>query len=296
MHGPVRCRFPMPESASSRRKRPAAVVAAGSDRGLPHELMQQIDAAQGDPDFMTSLARGMVVLSVFAQHAREVTMSQISLETGISRAAVRRVLHTLAKLGYVGEQGRGFVLLPRVLGIGGAYTASSSMTTAAQPVLDGLRDQLHESCSLGVLDGDHLLYVARSETVRIMSIGLRPGTRLPAYCTSMGRVLLAALPNDTLQAYLERTNLRPRTDRTITQASALQEVLARTRREGVCLTDQELEIGLRSIAVPVRNLRGEVIAALNVGAQAGRVSLQTMQTQLLEPLKQAAQRLGTLLS
>lgn len=233
----------MPEPASSRRKRPATVVAAGSDRGLPHELMQQIAAAQGDPDFMTSLGRGLVVLSVFAQHAREVTMSQISLETGISRAAVRRVLHTLAKLGYVGEQGRGYVLLPRVLGIGGAYAASSSMTAAAQPVLDGLRDQLHESCSLGVLDGDDLLYVARSETVRIMSIGLRPGTRLPAYCI-----------------------------------------------------DQELEIGLRSIAVPVRNLRGEVIAALNIGAQAGRVSLQTMQTQLLEPLKQAAQRLGTLLS
>ncbi|XHI66690.1 Pca regulon regulatory protein [Xanthomonas euvesicatoria] len=296
MHGPVRCRTPMPEPASSRRKRPATVVAAGSDRGLPHELMQQIAAAQGDPDFMTSLGRGLVVLSVFAQHAREVTMSQISLETGISRAAVRRVLHTLAKLGYVGEQGRGYVLLPRVLGIGGAYAASSSMTAAAQPVLDGLRDQLHESCSLGVLDGDDLLYVARSETVRIMSIGLRPGTRLPAYCTSMGRVLLAALPGDTLQAYLERTTLRPRTDRTVTQASALLEVLARTRREGMCLTDQELEIGLRSIAVPVRNLRGEVIAALNIGAQAGRVSLQTMQTQLLEPLKQAAQRLGTLLS
>ncbi|KAB7769672.1 IclR family transcriptional regulator domain-containing protein [Xanthomonas maliensis] len=283
----------MSEPAS--RPRPSA-TAASHERGLPHELMRQIAAAQGDPDFMTSLGRGLVVLSVFAQHAREVTMSQISLETGISRAAVRRVLHTLAKLGYVGEQGRGYVLLPRVLGIGGAYAASSSMTAAAQPVLDGLRDQVHESCSLGVLDGDDLLYVARAETVRIMSIGLRPGTRLPAYCTSMGRVLLAALPEDTLRAYLERTTLRPRTDRTLTQPTVLREVLARTRREGMCLTDQELEIGLRSIAVPVRNLRGEVIAALNIGAQAGRVSLQTMQSQLLEPLQQAAQRLGALLS
>ena len=203
----------MPEPTSSRRKRPAAPAIASSERGLPHALMQQIAAAKGDPDFMTSLGRGLVVLSVFAQHAREVTMSQISLETGISRAAVRRVL-----------------------------------------------------------------------------------PRLPAYCTSMGRVLLAALPADTLQAYLERTTLRPRTDRTVTQPAALLEVLARARREGVCLTDQELEIGLRSIAVPVRNLRGEVIAALNIGAQAGRVSLQTMQTQWVEPLKQAAQRLGALLS
>lgn len=164
----------MPEPTSSRRKRPAAPAIASSERGLPHALMQQIAAAKGDPDFMTSLGRGLVVLSVFAQHAREVTMSQISLETGISRAAVRRVLHTLAALGYVGEQGRGYVLLPRVLGLGGAYTASSSMTAAAQPVLDGLRDQVHESCSLGVLDGDDLLYVARAETVRIMSIGCGP--------------------------------------------------------------------------------------------------------------------------
>lgn len=284
----------MPDTPAHRRAPPA--TAASGERGLPHALMQQIAAARGDPDFMTSLGRGLVVLSVFAQHAREVTMSQISLETGISRAAVRRVLHTLTTLGYVGEQGRGYVLLPRVLGLGGAYVASSSMTAAAQPVLDGLRDQVLESCSLGVLDGDDLLYVARAETVRIMSIGLRPGTRLPAYCTSMGRVLLAALPADTLQAYLERTTLRPRTERTVSQAPALLDVLARTRREGMCLTDQELEIGLRSIAVPVRNLRGEVIAALNIGAQAGRVSLQTMQMQLLEPLKQAAQRLGTLLS
>ncbi|MEE7566090.1 helix-turn-helix domain-containing protein, partial [Xanthomonas sp. Kuri4-3] len=254
-----------------------------AERGLTHELMRQIDGLQGDPDFMTSLARGLAVLSVFAQHAREVTMSQISTETGISRAAVRRVLYTLARLGYVGEQGRGYVLLPRVLGIGGAYVASSSMTAAAQPVLDALRDEVHESCSLGVLDGDDLLYIARAETVRIMSIGLRAGSRLPAYCTSMGRVLLAALPHDTLESYLERNPLRPRTERTVTGPREFLEMLARVRREGASLTDQELEIGLRSIAVPVRNRRGEVIAALNIGTQAGRVSLQAVQTQLLPP-------------
>jgi IclR family pca regulon transcriptional regulator len=258
--------------------------------------MQQINEVQGDPDFMTSLARGLAVLSVFSQHPREVTMSQISSETGISRAAVRRVLYTLGKMGYVGEQGRGYVLLPRVLGIGGAYVASSSMTAAAQPVLDALRDAVHESCSLGVLDGDDLLYIARAETVRIMSIGLRAGSRLPAYCTSMGRVLLAALPHDTLDAYLERNPLRPRTERTITQPQEFAEMLARVRREGYSLVDQELEIGLRSIAVPVHGRGGKVIAALNIGTQAGRVNLQAMQTRLLPALKDAAQRLGTLLS
>lgn len=222
-------------------------------------------------------------------------MSQISTETGISRAAVRRVLYTLEKLGYVGEQGRGFVLLPRVLGMGGAYVASSSMTAAAQPVLDALRDDVHESCSLGVLDGDDVLYVARAETVRIMSIGLRAGSRLPAYCTSMGRILLAALPRDTLENHLERNPLRPRTQRTITRMDEFLETLERVRREGVSLVDQELEIGLRSIAVPVRARSGEVVGALNIGTQAGRVSLSTMQSQLLPRLREAAQRLGTLL-
>ncbi|WP_440977370.1 IclR family transcriptional regulator domain-containing protein [Pseudoxanthomonas winnipegensis] len=286
----------MTDSSKPRARRKPAPASAIAERGLAREIMRQIDAAQGDPDFMTSLARGMAVLSVFAQHGREVTMSQISAETGIPRAAVRRALYTLAKLGYVGEHGRGYVLLPRVLGIGGAYVASAPLAVAAQPVLDALRDAVHESCSLGVLDGDDVLYVARAETVRIMSIGLRSGSRLPAYCTSMGRILLASLPPDTLEGYLERNPLRPRTERTITHPTELLEVLAKVRREELSLTDQELEIGLRSIAVPVRNRSGAVIAALNIGTQAGRVSLQTMHAQLLPPLRQAAARLGAVLS
>ncbi|HDS1217924.1 IclR family transcriptional regulator C-terminal domain-containing protein [Stenotrophomonas sp. TWI143] len=277
-------------------RRPKRAPAPPQDRGLAHELMQQIQDNQGDPDFMTSLGRGLAVLSVFSQHPREVTMSQISTDTGISRAAVRRVLYTLEKLGYVGEQGRGYVLLPRVLGMGGAYVASSSMTAAAQPVLDALRDDVHESCSLGVLDGDDILYVARAETVRIMSIGLRAGSRLPAYCTSMGRVLLAALPRDTLEGYLERNPLRPRTERTITRMDDFLDTLEKVRREGVSLVDQELEIGLRSIAVPVRSRSGDVVGALNIGTQAGRIGLGVMQTQLLPRLREAAQRLGTLLN
>ena len=282
-------------SAVPPSRRPKRAPAPPQDRGLSHELMQLIQDNQGDPDFMTSLGRGLVVLSVFSQHPREVTMSQISTETGISRAAVRRVLYTLEKLGYVGEQGRGFVLLPRVLGIGGAYVASSSMTAAAQPVLDALRDDVHESCSLGVLDGDDVLYVARAETVRIMSIGLRAGSRLPAYCTSMGRVLLAALPRDTLESYLERNPLRPRTERTVTRMEDFLDMLDRVRREGVSLVDQELEIGLRSIAVPVHARNGTVVGALNIGTQAGRISLGVMQSQLLPRLREAAQRLGNLL-
>lgn len=286
----------MVESSKPNRGNGKITAPQTAERGLTHTLMQQIEQAHGDPDFMTSLARGLAVLSVFAQHPREVTMSQISTATGLSRAAVRRVLYTLSRLGYVGEQGRGYLLLPRVLGIGGAYVAAASMTAAAQPVLDALRDAVHESCSLGVLDGDDLLYIARAETVRIMSIGLRAGSRLPAYCTSMGRVLLATLPHDTLDGYLERNPLRPRTERTIVQPRQFSEMLARVRREGHSLVDQELEIGLRSVAVPVYGRGGDVVAALNIGTQAGRVNLQTMHTRLLPALKDAAQRLGERLS
>ncbi|EWS79136.1 helix-turn-helix domain-containing protein [Xylella taiwanensis] len=262
---------------------------------LTRELNQRIKALQGDPDFMTSLARGLLVLSVFTYHTRTVTMSQVSLETGISRAAVRRVLYTLVRLGYVGEQGRAYMLLPRVLAIGNAYAASSPMTLAAQPVLEALSNQLQASCSLSVLDGDEVLYIARAETVRITSICLKPGSRLPAYCTSMGRMLLAGLPQHTLEAYLNRTLLRPRTEHTITQRSELVKRLLHISREGTAVVDQEWEIGLRSIAVPVHNRRGEIVAALNASTQVERVSLQCLQGPVLTALRDAAKHLSTLL-
>lgn len=260
-------------------------------RGLAADIMRRTTECKGDPDFMTSLARGLAVLGAFGQHNREVTLAQLSADTGIPRAAVRRVVHTLGKLGYVDRHGRGFLLKPRALDIGNAYLGTSSLSRAAQPVLDALRDQVHESCSLGILDGDGLLYVARAETVRIMSIGIRPGTRLPAYCTSMGRVLLAALPAETLAGYLERNPLRPRTERTVTDPAHFHAVLERARRAGHALVDQELELGLRSVAVPVHDRHGNVIAALNIGTAAGRVTLAAMQGILLPALREAALRL-----
>lgn len=276
------------------KTRPAA-AAMPKRSGLMQELTDQIEAARGDPDFMTSLARGMLVLNALSQHGRELTVSQLSEETGLSRAATGRVVHTLTRLGYVGQQGRGHVLLPRVLGIASAHASRSPMIATAQPVLDALRDAVHESCSLGVLDGDDLLYVARAETVRLMSIGLRAGSRLPAYCTSMGRVLLAELAPAARDAYLRRNPPHPRTPRTVTDPDAFVELLRRVRRDGHALVDQELEIGLRSIAVPVRGRDGRLLAALNIGTQAGRVSLQAMQSTLLPALQAAAVRLGPML-
>jgi len=256
---------------------------------------QTSEPGAGDPNFMMSLARGLAILRACAAHARESTIPQLSAETGIPRAAVRRVLYTLTQLGYARPQGRGYVLLPRVLGIASAYSSASSLVDQAQPVLDRLRDELAESCSLGVLDGDDLLYVARAETVRIMSIGLNTGSRLPAYCTSMGRVLLADLPGDTIAGYLERTSLRPRTEFTETDVERFRALLVNVRIDRYALNNQELEIGLRSIAVPVRDGTGKVIAAMNVGSQTARVSRDALLADILPALRKAAANLEAML-
>ena len=245
----------------------------------------------GDPNFMTSLARGLTILRACASYAREWTIPQLSADTGIPRAAVRRVLYTLTQLGYARPQGRGYVLLPRVLGLASAYSSASSIVDRAQPLLDRLRDEVSESCSLGVLDGDDLLYVARAETVRIMSIGLNKGSRLPAYCTSMGRVLLADLPADTLAGYLERIPLRPRTEYTETDGERFHRLIEQVQKDGYALHDQELEIGLRSIAVPVRDGAGAVVAAMNVGSTTARISRDDLLVKILPALRSVAAEL-----
>ena len=163
----------------------------------------------GDPNFMTSLARGLAVIRGFTQQKRSLTISQLSQRTGIPRAAVRRCLYTLSRLGLVGsEDGKTFALRPKILGLGYAYLSSTTLATSAQPLLDRISDVLHESSSIALLDGDEILYVARSSTTRrIMSVDLGIGTRLPAYCTSMGRVLLAYLASAERDAYFARVKL-----------------------------------------------------------------------------------------
>ncbi len=168
----------------------------------PGTAAAQLAQYAGDPDFMASLARGLAVLSTFSEHPKGMSGSQISQRTALSRASVRRCLATLAKLGYASQDGQLFRLTPKVLNLSQAYLSSESLATVAQPHLNRLRDQIHESCSLGVMEGDEVLYLARAETQRIISISLRVGSRLPAYCTSMGRILLADLPPAALDASL----------------------------------------------------------------------------------------------
>jgi IclR family pca regulon transcriptional regulator len=205
---------------------------------------------------------------------------------------VRRCLHTLVKLGYAAQTGQSYVLRPKALALGYAYLSSSSLALRAQPTLDALRDEIHESCSLGVAEEDDVYYVARAETTRIMSVALRPGSRLPLYCTSMGRVLLAAMPRSKQEAYLERTALVARTERTQTDRAALLAILADVAKQGFAIVDQELELSLRSIAVPIRQ-RGDVVAALNVGAHADRLPLVELRAKILPALRRVASDLGT---
>ena len=254
-----------------------------------------IDAFTGDPNFMTSLARGLAVIQAFSQR-RHLTISQVSTTTGLSRAAVRRCLYTLAKLGFAGsDDNRHFFLRPRILALGHSYISSMPLATAAQPVLEHISHLLHESCSIATLDGTDIVYIARANVTRIMSIDLGVGSRLPAFCTSMGRAILASLPPEDLESLLARVQFKRFTERTIVSPAKLTLALRKVRRDGYSIIDQELEHGLRSMAVPIQNPSGKVVAALNIGAHAQRVSIQEMETKFLPQLRAAAQELCLLL-
>jgi IclR family pca regulon transcriptional regulator len=257
-------------------------------------IAEQIDALT-DPSFMTSLARGLAVVRAFSDSRGPQTIAQISQKTGIPRAAVRRCLHTLKQLGYVDAELNNFSLRPKVLTLGYSYLSSTPLTVSAQPCLDQISRKINESTSLAVLDEGEVLYVARSATSRVMSVALNTGSRLPAYCTSLGRVMLAHLPPEELDAYLDRVKLKPMTKNTIVSQKKLRAVLAEVRQAGFAINDEELELGLRSIAVPVRGASGKVLAALNCGAQAARVSVEQLEKEFLPVLLRGAQELSVLL-
>ena len=176
-----------------------------------------LDIYSGDPNFMTSLARGLIVIQAFTQQTPQMTISQLSLKTGLSRAAVRRCLYTLTKLGFAGaEDGSRYGLRPRMLTLSNTYTASNALSTSAQPILERMSAAFHESFSVATLDGDDIVYIARTTVSRVMAVDLHIGSRLPAYCTSMGRVLLAYQPAEQIEKYLARVVLTPHTTRTVT--------------------------------------------------------------------------------
>ena len=246
----------------------------------------EVSPLEGNPNFVLSLARGLKVIEAFEGHTGGQSVADVARQTGFSRAAARRLLMTLESLGYAESVGRVYRLKTRVLKLGFSYLSSTSLPTLAQPILERVTEILHESSSLSVLEGDEIVYLARSAAKRVMSVGLSVGSRLPAYCTSMGRVLLAALPPVELAAYLQRVEIRQLTPKTTTSKEQLLQIIERTRASGFALTDEELEMGLRSIAVPVRNRMNRVIAAMNIGVHASRVPADEMIARFLPVLQE----------
>lgn len=245
------------------------------------------------PDFVQSLERGLAVIRAFDAGHPELTLSEVAAATGVTRAAARRFLLTLAELGYVRSDGRYFSLTARVLELGYAYLSSLPLPDVAEPHLEALVAEVNESSSVSVLDGNDVVYVARVPTSRIMTVAINVGTRFPAYATSMGRVLLAGLPDPDLEAYLASVRLERLTSRTVASVAALRGELARVRSQGWALVNQELEEGLRAVAAPIRDRSGAVVAAVNVSAHASRTSLEVMRRDLLPPLLAAAAKIET---
>jgi IclR family pca regulon transcriptional regulator len=224
-------------------------------------------------DHVRSLERGLAVLKAFDGEAPVQTLSDVARRTGLTRAAARRFLLTLAELGYVRVEGRLFRLTPRVLELGYAYLSALTLPEVAGPHLEALSARVHASVSMSVLDGADVVYVARVATSRLMTAAITIGTRLPAYATAMGRVLLAALPAAE-RARLLAAPAPALTDRTVTDATTLARTLDDVAAAGWALVDEELELGVRSIAVPVRDADGLVVAAVNVASRPGSVELE----------------------
>ena len=237
---------------------------------------------------LRSLERGIAVIQVFSQEHPALTLSEVARLTNITRATARRILLTLEKLGHVHSDGRLFSLTPRVLSLGWAYLASLNVPELALPLMEDLVERTKESCSMATLDPPDIVYVARVPTRRIMTVTLGIGARLPAHATSMGRVLLAGLPDDDLERFLEETPLHRFTDKTITDPSELRAAVIESREQGWALVDQELELGLRSVAAPVTRLPSATVAAINVSAAAQRVSVDEFHERFLPALLETA--------
>lgn len=260
-----------------------------------------VDGLPGDGrgngrDYVSSFVRGLNVIRAFTSAHRSMTLSEVAERTGTNRAATRRFLMTLVSEGYAETNGKKFQLLPKVLELGFSALASFGLTDVAQPVLNDLSDAVQESCFVVILDGPSVVYVAKSHSRRVMVATRKIGGRAPAYTMSSGRVLLSALLPDELERYLRTVKLKPLTPYTVTSKQKLRASIEETRRLGYAMVDQEYEIGLRSISVPIRNRSGEIIAALNVACPSPRFTLNDMRTRILPKLLNSASKITRFLS
>ena len=244
--------------------------------------------ARDDPDFIDAIEKAMRVIQVFSASEPELRLSRVAELTGLTRASSRRLLLTFERLGFVESDGVLFRLTPRVLRIGYSYLSSLPFSEHIQGELRSLAEEFNEACSAATLDGDEIVYVARVPAKRTMSLTLTVGSRLPAYPTSMGRVLLAGLPDEMLDEYLARVKVEQLTPNTVSDSDRLRAIIAETRVSGFAIVDGEREIGVRSAAAPIHNASGDVLAAINISVNAARVPLDYLKDSIVPRLKETA--------
>jgi IclR family transcriptional regulator, pca regulon regulatory protein len=242
------------------------------------------------PEFVQSLERGLSVIRVFSESPR-LTLAEVAKATGLTRATARRFLITLQELGYVGEDGRYFYLRPRILDIGYSYLSSFDLADVAQAHLEELSEDVHESASASVLDGGEIVYVAQAAAARIMTVQLGIGRKLPAYATSMGRMLLAHVSPEELDEYFAHADLEPLTHRTVTGETELRRILTDVAAQGFAIVDEEFEDGVKSISVPLHDRGGQVIAAINLCAPVSRARGDTLEHDYLPKLISTARQI-----
>lgn len=242
-------------------------------------------------DFLEALARGISVMTAFNGERRQMTLSDVARATDLPKASVRRALHTLVSLGFIESDGRLFRMTPKVLTLATAYLTSNSISTVVQPLCERISAKVVEACSVAVLDREEVVMIAHASPPRFIAVAPGVGFRLPAYCTSLGRVLLAAMPDGMLDTYLERLDAAPQTEYTVTDKRKLRDAIVTARGHGFSFVDQEAEIGFRSVSVPLKRYDGVVVAALNIGARIERASVETMLGTYLPLLRAEADKL-----
>ena len=261
----------------------------------PTSSLEPFAEMEGNRNFVISFARGLEVIQSFYNEPQGITAARVAKKTGLSRAAIRRFLITLEMLGHAENNAGLYHLRPSVLRIGCSYLTSTTLPSLAQPILEQVSGLIHESTSLSALDEDNIIYLARHTSSRVLSVGLSVGSRLPAYCTSMGRVLLADLPPKQLTQYLNRVKMKKWTSKTVTTKTGLIHILNQVAQDRYAIVDGELEPGLRSIAVPIRTAQGRTVAAMNAGAHVSSVTVEDMTTRILPILRQHAEILARML-
>ncbi len=255
----------------------------------------ELDAPAPGDGYVQSFARGLAVIRCFSAERPQQTLTQVAQTTGLTRAGARRILLTLQTLGYVRADQRHFQLTPRILELGYAYLSAQPLWDVAEPVMQALTARTGESTSAAVLDGDDIVYVARVPAQKFLRLSLGVGSRLPAFCTSLGRVLWADLPDAHWRPSLQRQRLKAYTSRTLLDASDIADRVAQARKGGYCIVVEELEEGLISMAVPIAGRDGRAVAALNVSSQTSRYGPRAMQKELLPALQEAAEEISAVI-